>query len=323
MLQLGHLIMNNDIPNLSGGFLRLYCDTTAFEPFSVLHPISFKRVLPFQPEDPVVDDPRLLAAEEAHLAARTDDSRRGVIEAYFKCGLLPEADAANLKCVVDYYGADFFELMGLVYANAGMFICALRWYREFIRELETASPDLRSDVESVYASVGYCLYALGLFEEAISWSKSCIGPHQTADAVCQALIDYEAQLAGGRIRRIERSGPRARYFVGVFEPAQACQTGPRLKATMKAFAPFHEVYLDWVSADSPAPESQPGGYPFKAEVDAGSLPRHKMNLIFATCGQADALVERGYNAEAKRLLFEAAMLEPEAGFVRDRIKALA
>jgi hypothetical protein len=30
----------------------------------------------------------------------------------------------------------------------------------------------------------------------------------------------------------------------------------------------------------------------------------------------------GYTAEARRLLLEAAMLEPEADFVRDRIKAL-
>ena len=96
------------------------------------------------------------------------------------------------------------------------------------------------------------LYSLGLFEEAISWSKACIGPRQTADAVCQALIEYEAQLAGGRIRGIERSGPGTRYTVSVFEPAQARQTGPRLKAAMKAFAPFQEVYLDWVSHDSPA-----------------------------------------------------------------------
>jgi hypothetical protein len=47
-----------------------------------------------------------------------------------------------------------------------------------------------------------------------------------------------------------------------------------------------------------------------------------MNLLFATCGQADALAERGYVAEAKRLLYEAAMLEPQAGFVQERIKAL-
>jgi tetratricopeptide (TPR) repeat protein len=314
--------MNSDILHLSEGFQRLYCDASAYDPFSAWHPISFRRVLPFQTDDPVADDEHLIAAEEAHLAERTPDTRRGVVEAYCRCGLLPEAEAANLHAVIDYYGPDFFELMGTVYANAGMFICALRWYREFVRELETASPHSRSDVESVYASVGYCLYALGLFEEAIAWSKACLGPRQAADAVCQALIEYEAQLAGGRIRGVERSGDRTRYTVSVFEPDQASQTGPRLKVAMKAFAPFQEIYLDWVSHDSPAPAIQPDGYPFKSEVDAGSLPRHKMNLIFATCAQADALVERGYAAEAKRLLFEAAMLEPEAGFVWDRIKAL-
>ena len=47
-----------------------------------------------------------------------------------------------------------------------------------------------------------------------------------------------------------------------------------------------------------------------------------MNLIFATCGQADALVEKGFTTEAKRLLYEAALLEPGASIVRDRIKAL-
>jgi hypothetical protein len=96
----------------------------------------------------------------------------------------------------------------------------------------------------------------------------------------------------------------------------------RLKVAMKAFAPGQDIYVDWVSHDEPRPAIQPDGYPFRVELDAGSLPRHKMNLIFATCGQADALVERGYTAEAKRLLLEAAMLESEAGFVWDRIKAL-
>ncbi len=47
-----------------------------------------------------------------------------------------------------------------------------------------------------------------------------------------------------------------------------------------------------------------------------------MNLIFATCSRADALADMGHTSEAKRLLVEAAMLEPEAGFIRGRIKAL-
>ena len=213
-------------------------------------------------------------------------------------------------------------MMGLVYANAGMFICALRWYREFIADLETRNPNSCSDNESVYASVGYCLYSLGLFEEAISWSKSCIGPRQAADAVCRALITYEAQLAGGMIRAVERSGPRTRYAVSTFDPAHASQATPRLKAAMKAFAPFQDIYIDWVSLETPSPGIQPDGYPFEAEFDGGNLIRHKMNLIFATCGQADALVEKGYNLEAKRLLSEAAMLEPEADIVLERLKAL-
>jgi tetratricopeptide (TPR) repeat protein len=226
-----------------------------------------------------------------------------------------------LKSVIDLFGFDFFDLMGLIYANAGMFICALRWYREFVAELES-NPRSGMDNESVYASVGYCLYALGLFPEAISWSKSCIGPRPTADTVCQALINYEARLAGGAILGVECAASRTRYTVSAFEEARASQTTPRLKAALTALAPFQEIYIDWVNHDAPAPDIEPDGYPFRVERDASSLPRHKMNLIFATCGQADALAEQGFCAEAKRLLYEAALLEPEAGIVRDRIKAL-
>jgi tetratricopeptide (TPR) repeat protein len=315
--------MNTDIQNLSGGFQRLYCDATVFDAFSTFHPISFRRVLPFQSQDPVADDERLIGAEEAHLADRNDLTRREIIDAYARCGLLPEAEADNVKSVIDDFGADFFELMGLVYANAGMYICALRWYRELVAELETKSPNTRSDDESVHASVGYCLYSLGLFAEAISWSKSCIGPDQITDVVCQALMGYEAQQAGGRILAIERGGPRTRYTVSALEPAQASQATLRLEAAMNAYAPFQKIHIDWVSHDLPAPGIPPGGYPFKVEVDASSLLRHRMNLLFATCGQADALVERGNIAEARRLLFEAALLEPAAGFIQERLKALS
>ena len=313
--------MNTDILHLSSGFQRLYCDATVFDAFSTFHPISFRRVLPFQPQDTVVDDDRLIGAEEAHLADRNDMTRREVIEAYSRCGLLPEEDADNVKSVIDFYGAEFFELMGLVYANAGMFICALRWYRELIAELETPKPDSHSGVddENVHASVGYCLYSLGLFEEAISWSKSCIGPGQTAHAICEALMGYEAQLAGGRIMAIEQGGPRTRYTVSALEPAQAIQATPRLMAAMNAYAPSRKFHIDWVSQDAPAPGIPPEGYPFKVDIDASDLPRHKMNLLFAICGQADALAERGNIAEAKRLFLEAALLEPGAGFIQERL----
>ena len=70
------------------------------------------------------------------------------------------------------------------------------------------------------------------------------------------------------------------------------------------------------------PEIQPEGYPFQAEHDVGTLTQHRMHLIFALCGQVDALTDRGYTAEAKRLLLEAALLEPQAEFIRDRFKAM-
>jgi len=40
------------------------------------------------------------------------------------------------------------------------------------------------------------------------------------------------------------------------------------------------------------------------------------------CGQADALIAKSYTAEAKQLLIEAALLEPRAEFVSDRLRAL-
>jgi hypothetical protein len=47
-----------------------------------------------------------------------------------------------------------------------------------------------------------------------------------------------------------------------------------------------------------------------------------MNLLFALCGQADAFIAKGFIAEARRLLSEAAMLEPNADFIQERIKVL-
>jgi tetratricopeptide (TPR) repeat protein len=314
--------MKNETPCLSSGFRRLYCDPAVFDSFSTFHPISFRRVLPFQSQEPGVDDPHLIEAEEAHWAERNDATRRAVVDGYFQCGLLQQAEANNLRGVADFFDSDFFELMGLVYANAGKFKCALRWYRELIRELESQSPNVRSDQESVYASVGYCLYSLGLFEEAISWSKSCIGPRQMADTICEALIAYEAQSAGGWIQATERSGPRTRYTISVPAASDVSEVAEELRAAMKTFAPFHDVYMDWVVQESPSDVNRLSGYPFKAEFDGSSLLRHRMNLIFAACGQADALVEKGYGSEAKRVLSDAAMLEPNASFVWERLRAL-
>lgn len=315
--------MKTETPVLSEAFRRLYCDAIVFEGFSALHPISFCRVLPFQAEDPVRDDARLLEAEAAHLANPSDVTRRDVVEEYRRCGLLSWDDAANLTSVIDYFGADFFELMGEIYANADMFICALRWYRELIAKMESLPPGGVSDGMDVYASVGYCLYSLRLYAETVAWSKSCIGPFQMADTVCRALIDYEARLQGGCVRAIERATNRTRYTASALDPAQASQLTPRLKLAMSTFAPFQETHLDWISCDTPAFEIQPEGYLFQAERDDGRLTRHRMNLIFALCGQADELAARGDTVEAKRLLLEAAMLEPQADFIQERLKRMA
>jgi hypothetical protein len=314
--------MKTEAPVLSENFQRLYCDARAFEGFSALHPVDFTRVLPFQAEDPVADEPRLLAAEAAHLANPNEMTRLAVVDAFARCNLLSASDAANLKPVIDYYDADFFELMGEVYANAGMFICALRWHRELIAVLEAQRPDMASDRESVYGGVGYCLYSLGLYPETISWSKSCIGPSQTVDTVNRALLNYEASAQGGSIRGIERSSNRTRYTIAALDPDRSNQLTPRLKSAMNSFAPFQEVYVDWISSVAPAPEIQPEGYPFQAERGDGVQTRHRMNLIFGLCGQADALAAKGFITEANRLLIEASLLEPRAEFVLSRLKAL-
>ena len=316
--------METETPVLSEAFQRLYCDAAVFEGFSASHPIRFNRVLPFQAQDPVLDEHNLLAAEAAHLANPSHANRLAVVEAFGRFGLLSAEDAANLKPVLDFFDGEYefesFELMGEAYANAGMFICALRWYREAIAKLE--SQYVVSDRVGVYASVGYCLYALGLFPEAVAWSRSCIGPGQTADTVCRALINYEAQLQGGCVQGIESVGFRPRYTASAFDPAQASQLSPRLMLAMNTFAPFREVYLDWISSEAPAPEIRPESYPFQAERDATTLTRHRMNLIFALCGQADELTARGFSGEAKRLLWEAALLEPQANFVQERLKTM-
>ena len=317
-------IMNTSSEPFSDAFQRLYCDPAVFATFSTFHPISFSRVLPFQPEDRVIDDAWVLGAETAHLADPNDLTRQQVTEAYARAGLLPETEAADLISVIDFFGPDFFELMGMLYANAGMFICALRWYREYLQIQEARPPEEGSGAEheGAYASVGYSLYALGLFEEAIAWSKSCLGSQAIADVVCRALIEYEAQLQGGALRAVERAAGRTRFTIGASDPAQASQSSPRLKQAMKAVIPHGEFYLDWVRLDTPAPEIRPGDYPFRVERDAGERTRHKLNLIFATCARADDLVERGFSAEAKRLLGEAALWEPDAGCIQERLKSI-
>jgi hypothetical protein len=308
----------------SAAFQRLYCNATVFDMFSARHPVSFRNVLPRLTPHSVVDDPQLIAVEAAHLAGRNDATRRDVVIAHGRCGLLPQMDATRLLPVVDYFGADFFELMGDSYANSGAFICALRWYREFIVEIETQKPDSTKvpDPESVYASVGYCLYSLGLFEEAIAWTKSCAGPRLLADKDCRALIESEAQLQGGCLRGIERATNRTRYTVSASDPAQAAQLTPRLTQMLSTLAPFQESYVSWISSEGPMPEIQPEGYPFFPDRDAGNLLRHRMNLLFATAGHADALIAQGQTAGAKQLLSEAALLEPRADFIQDRLKQL-
>jgi tetratricopeptide (TPR) repeat protein len=319
--------MKTETPVFSDDFQRLYCDLSVFETFSTLHPVNFTCILPFQAGDPVADNPVLLAAETAHLAERSQATRLAVVDGFGECGLLSEEDAENMRNVIDYYesefDAEFFEFMGEIYSNAGMFICALRWYRELIAELEGKHLELMSNFEGVYASVGYCLYSLDLYPEAITWSKSCIGPRQTVDTVIRALIDYEAQPFGASLQYVERAANRTRYtVVGNFDDEQVKQVVPKLEQALNWFRPFQESYLDLIRSDAPAPESQPGGYPFGMERDIGPMIRHRMNLIFALCAHADELIERGNQALGKELLLEAALLEPRAEFIQNRINAL-
>lgn len=310
-----------DVSRFSPAFQAVYCDPAVFASFSDFIPISFARVLPFRAEEVVREHHQLLVAEEALLVEASEETRLRVVEGFSQCGLLSSEEVANLRQVIDFFEADFFELMGDVYVNARMFRCALRWHRELIRYLESVpNAAMRTDGEDVYASVGYCLYALGLFEEAMAWSKACIGPRQVADTVSRALIAYEAAPGGCALRAIERAGPRVRFLVSGFDAAFTSQCTPRLKMAMATVAPFQEVYMDWMTEGWKAPE--PVGYPFQPEFDGTALVRHRMNLIFATCGRADALAAKGFLEEAKRLLNEVYMMEPEAECVKERMRSL-
>ncbi len=265
----------------------------------------------------------MASTDDWYAQLTAEASRLAVVEAFGQCGLLPPEDVASLKTEPEIYDADFFELMGETYANAGMFICALRWYREYVAVLEARVPGMRSDREDVYASIGYCLYALGLFAEAIAWSKSCAGPDLMEVTIGAALTDYQAQLLGGRLLATERAANRTRYTASTAQDAEVTRQGAQqLKAVLPASTPFQECYFDWISAEAPAPSKPPGSYPFKFELDNGCLQRHKMNLLFALCGQAEGLLARGFAAEAKRLWQEAALLEPQAEFVQARIREL-
>lgn len=310
-------------PTFSDAFQRLYCDPAIFEAFSTRYPVNLNRALPFQPQDPVVDDPRLLNAELAHLADQNDNSRRAVIHEYARSGLLTDEDAANVKPVVDFFASDFFDLMGLVYANAGMYICALRWYREYILRLETLkTEEIRgSDDEGVYASVGYSLYSLGMFEEAIAWTKSCIGPLLEADTACRAFIESEVQQLGATLWAIESATNRVRYAISGPEPANAGSICEQLKIGIKKIAPHQESYFCWMNNPPPQLQIQ-DGYPFSMDRRATHFLRHKMNLLFSLCSAADALISNGGTIEARQLLDEAATLEPNAQFIQERLQAL-
>ena len=159
-----------------------------------------------------------------------------------------------------------------------------------------------------------------MYEEAIAWTKACIGPLAMADMVGRALVGYEAQKAGGSLGAVERSTNRTRYTISAPDPGNAREIATHLKEGIQAFTPFQEVYIDWIAS---MPESgTQEGYPFRIDRECSSFIRHKMNLLFATCGQADALIAKGYKSEARRLLFEAAMLEPNADFIQERIEAI-
>jgi hypothetical protein len=57
-------------------------------------------------------------------------------------------------------------------------------------------------------------------------------------------------------------------------------------------------------------------------LDSSDVIRRKLTLIYATCAQADALIEKGFVFEAKRLLCEVALIEPQADIIRERLKGL-
>src|SRR5262249_38773300 len=147
-------------------------------------------------------------------------------------------------------------------------------------ELEARRPKTLSDTESVYASVGYCLYSLGLYPEGITWSKSCIGARQTVEMMSRMLIEYELQQHGGSIRGVERAANRTRYTVSASDSAQASLLAQRLKETLNAFAPIQDTYIDWRNPDATLPGPRFDDNSILNHQLFEPLARHHMNLIF-------------------------------------------
>jgi len=131
----------------------LYCiDCVAS--LSGFHPISFARVLHFQSQ--ITDGRwRLIDAEEAHLATEMTIPAR-LYRRVRQVWLAARGEADNVKSVIGYFGADFFELMDGLRKRRHVYLRS-SVYRN-CPELEI-KPQFMLDTESVYASVGYSLLA--------------------------------------------------------------------------------------------------------------------------------------------------------------------
>ena len=65
-------------------------------------------------------------------------------------------------------------------------------------------------------------------------------------------------------------------------------------------------------SDASTADSEPLFDPIKIVREGSDLPRHKLNLLFASSARAEALIESGDVSQAKQLLIEAALVEPAA-----------
>lgn len=312
-------------PLFSPDFTQIYCDDKSFRSFSYLHPINLGGVLPFKKKDRILDEPSVVRAEVDLLENPSNDTRAKVISAYTSENFLDDATAKGLLEFIDFFDTDFYELIGELYSNAGMFRCALRWYHEYIRQTETTE-NTASDLDAAYASVGYCLYSLGLYSECIAWTKSCMGAWPFFDSIAKAVLRTHFGIREKVEVKTERAWNSTLWTVrGRFKPSELERfsvRAERIAEFLQTVIPRHRVRVN-VEDNYPGPfTSESHGYPFNPHFDGNPSSRHKMNFLISSFSFAEVLVANGQTAEATGLLREALEIEPEAVFVRKKLETL-
>lgn len=330
------LLMTHSLPEVekaaqySHEYEQIYCNPELFINFCADPPINLSTILPFEPDDIFIDAPNLLQAEQAILVGVSDKTINRVLEAYVKNNFICEEDRANLQAFSDYFDEDFYEVIGTLYSNIGKYKCALRWYHEFIRYFEKKKEWYSLSEDEVYASVGYCLYALGFYGLSIVWTKYCISSKLEADLVSSGAIGMQCELLGTHFRKIERVAAAQKFTISGKKSNLSHAIGKKgrkaefIKNYLERLIPNFRVILTYIEERDPKDNIliKPQSYPFRPEFDGSAYPIHKTNLILSLYSEAITLAELGYIRKAKRLLGEGLTIEPNCGFILEMFENL-